>query len=172
MGTLGAYSKSLPSSGVSPTSLGRVLGKSQKLPDAEFWVSPRNLLCGVSFPGGATGGVGVDERIEGASGRPPGFLLLDVYQVEQAAQIRPLVEPHSGMAILDDSNQASDEVEAVRTVITHAVTSVDLHGDRLVHAAPRRDGRARSEGGCPGRVPRPNPAVTETLAPRVSDAVK
>src|SRR5215211_1819051 len=149
MGALGGYSKSLSRSGVTPTSLARVTGRPQKSPFGEFRVSPRNLLCGVSFPGGATGGVGVDERIEGASGRPPGFLLLDVDQVEQAAQIRPLVEPHGGMAIFDDSNQASDEVEAVRTVITHAVTSVDLHGDRLVHAAPRRDGPARSEGGTP-----------------------
>ena len=30
--------------------------------------------------------------------------------------------------------KASDEVEAVRTVIPLAVSSVDLHGDRFVHA--------------------------------------
>src|SRR5688572_17573428 len=63
----------LPRSGVSPTSLARVPGRSRKSPGGEFRVSPRNLLCGVSLPGGGTGGVGVDERVEGASRRPPWF---------------------------------------------------------------------------------------------------
>ena len=86
MGALGGFSKSLPRSGVIPTSLVRVLCRSKKSPVGEFRVSPRNLLCGVSLPGGGTGGVvGVDERVEGASRRPFWFILLDVYQVEQAA---------------------------------------------------------------------------------------
>src|SRR5215211_5919999 len=95
-----------------------VLGKPQRPLLGELRVSPRNLPCGVSLPGRGTGGVGVDERVEGAAGRQPGFILLDVYQVEQAAQIRPLVEPHCGVAIFDDSNQAPNEVDAVGTVIT------------------------------------------------------
>src|SRR5829696_5569811 len=130
----GGYSKSLQRSGVTPTSVARVPSTPQKLLGGEFRVSPRYLLCGVSLPGGGAGGVGVDERVEGASGRPPGFILLDVYQVEQAAQICPLVEPHLGVPSFDDLDQAPDEVDAVRTVITLAVTSVDLHGDWLVHA--------------------------------------
>src|SRR5215212_2915983 len=128
MGALGGYSKSLPPSGVIPTSLARVLCRPQKSPVGEFRVSPRNLLCGVSLPGGGTGRVGVDERIEGASGRPTGFVLLDVDQVEQAAPLRPLVEPHGSVASFDDPNQASDEVDAARTVGTLAVACVDLHG--------------------------------------------
>ena len=47
----------------------------------EFRVSPRNLPCGVSLPGGGTTGVGVDERVEDASGRPPNFNVLNVDQV-------------------------------------------------------------------------------------------
>src|SRR5215210_642345 len=82
---LGRYSMSLPPSGVPPTSLARVLCRTQKSPGGEFRVSPRYLLCGVSLPGGGTAGVGVDERVEGASGRLAGFVLLDVDQVEQAA---------------------------------------------------------------------------------------
>jgi hypothetical protein len=39
----------------------------------ELRVSPRNFRCGVSLPGCAPGEVGVDERVEGASGTPPGF---------------------------------------------------------------------------------------------------
>src|SRR5215204_3650607 len=117
MGTLGGYSKSLPPSGVIPTSLARVPGRPQKHLGGEFRVSPRDLLCGVSLPGGGTAGVGVDERVEGASGRPTWFVLLDVDQVEQAAPpVRPLVEPHGDVASFDDLNQASDEVEAVRKV--------------------------------------------------------
>src|SRR5215217_3015077 len=137
-------------------------GRTQKSPGGEFWVSPRNLLCGVSFPWGATTGVGVDERVEGASGRLTGFVLLHVDQVEQAASVRPLVEPHLSVASFDDLNQASDEVDGVRTVIPLAVSSVNRHGDRLVHAfSPRREGSAGTEGG----KPQPNPAVTETLTP-------
>jgi hypothetical protein len=105
--------------------------------------------------------VGVDERVEGALGRPIWFILLDVDQVEQAAPARPLVEPHRNVAIFDDPYQASDEVDGVRTVIPLAVTSVDLHGDRFVHAfflgtrvRPGRRGKSQ-----------PNPAVTETLTP-------
>src|SRR5215217_6822059 len=97
-GAPGGYSKSLPRSGVVPTSVARVPGKSQILLGGEFRVSPRYLLCGVSLPGGSTTGVGVDERVEGASGRLPWFVLLDVDQVEQAAQICPLVEPHRSVA--------------------------------------------------------------------------
>src|SRR5215210_6999193 len=148
----GGYSKSLPRSGVSPTSGARVPGTPQKLLGGEFRVSPRNLLCGVSLPRGGTAGVGVDERVEGASGRPPWFVLLDVDQVEQAAPISPLVEAHGGMASFDDLNQASDEVDGVRTVIPLAVTSVNLHGDWLVHAfllsakvRPGRRGEAPAE---------------------------
>src|SRR5215217_3720444 len=137
MGALGGYSKSLPRSGVIPTSLARVPGRPHKSPGGEFRVSPRNLLSGVSLPGGGTTGVGVDER------------------VEQVAQICPLVEPHGGVASFDDLNQASDEVEAVRTVITLAANSVDLHGGRLVHTfllgAKVRLGR---RGESPSRTPR------------------
>src|SRR5215212_9947401 len=130
-------------------------GRTHKSPGGEFRVSPRYLLCGVSLPGRATTGVGVDERVEGASGRLTWFVLLDVDQVEQAAPIRPLVEPHGGVASFDDLYQASYEVEAVRKVIPLAVSSVDLKGDWLVHAfSPRREGPAGTEGGSPGRTPR------------------
>src|SRR5215203_2800824 len=149
------YSMSLPRLGMSSTSstsLARVPGKPQKLLGGDFRVSPRYLPCGVSLPGGGTGGVGVDEWVKGASRRPPGFILLDVYQVEQAAQICPLVEPHGGVPSFDDLDQAPDEVDGVRTVITLAVTSVDLHGDWLVHAfllgarvRPGRRGEALAE---------------------------
>src|SRR5829696_1017123 len=134
MGALGGYSKSLPPSGVIPTSLARVLGRPHKSPGGEFRVSPRDLLWGVSLPRGSIGGVGVDERVEGASGRSTWFVLLDVDQVKQAAQICPLVESHGGMASFDDPNQASYEEDAVRTVIPLPVSSVDLQGDWLVHA--------------------------------------
>src|SRR5215211_8351907 len=144
----------LPRSGVTPTSLARVPGRTQKSPGGKFRVSPRDLLCSVSLPGRATARVGVDERVEGASGWPPWFILLDVDQVEQAAQICPLVEPHGGVASFEHPNQASDEVEAVRTVIPLAVSSVNLHGGWLVHAfSPRRDGPVGTEGG----KPRPDP---------------
>jgi hypothetical protein len=169
LGALGGYSKSLPRSGVPSTSLARVPGKPQKPLVGEFRVSSRYLPCGVSLPGGGTTGVGVDERVEGASGRPPNFNLLDVDQVEQAATICPLVERHLSVASFDDSNQVPDEVDGVRAVIPLAVSSVDLQGDWLVHAfSPRPEGPAGTEGG----QPRPNPAVTETLTPRASDAVK
>src|SRR5215211_3089436 len=145
----------LPCSGVIPTSLVRVPGKPQKHLVGEFRVSPRDLLWSVSLPGGGTTGVGVDERVEGASGRLPGFVLLDVDQVEQAAQICPLVEPHGGVASFDDLNQASDEVDGVRTVIPLAANSVDLHGGWLVHTfllgAKVRLGR---RGESPSRTPR------------------
>ena len=161
--TLYGYSESLPRLGVILTSLARVLGRLQKLPGGEFGVSPRNLLCSVSLPGGGTTGVGVDERVEGASGRPPRFIFLDVDQVEQAAPpVRPLVETHLSVASFDHPDQASDEVDSVRTVIPLAVSSVDLQGNWLVHAfAPRREGPARTEGG----KTRPNLAITETLTP-------
>src|ERR671911_2625204 len=129
----GGYSMSLLRSGVSPTSLARVPGKPQKLLGGEFRVSPRHLLCGVSLPGGGTTGVGVDERVEGASRKPTWFVLLDVDQVEQAAQVCPLVETHLSVASFEHPNQASDEVEALRTVIPLAVScSVNLHGGWLV----------------------------------------
>src|SRR4051794_17881966 len=162
MGALGGFSKSLPRSGVIPTSLAGVLCRPQKSPLAEFRVSPRNLLCGVSLPGRATARVGVDERVEGASRRPSWFVLLDVDQVEQAAQVCPLVEPHGGVASFDDPDQASDEVDGVRTVITLAANSVDLHGGWLVHTfllgVKVRLGRR-------GESPRRTRAVTKTLAP-------
>jgi len=106
--------------------------------------------------------VGVDERVEGASGRPPNFNLIDVDQVEQAAPICPLVERHLSVASFDDSNQAPDEVDAVRTLIPLAISSVDFHGDRLVHAFFLLGPRVRPER---RGKPRPNPAVTETLSP-------
>src|SRR5215217_4613137 len=145
----------VPRSGVIPTSLARVPGRTQKSPGGKFRVSPRNLLCGVSLPGRATTGVGVDERVEGASGSPSWFVLLNVDQVEQAAQLCPLVEPHSGVTSFDDLNQASDEVDGVRTVFPLGATSVDLHGGWLVHVfSPRREGPAGTEGGSPNRTPR------------------
>src|SRR5215208_3571636 len=154
MGVLNGYSKSLPPSGVIPTSLARVPGRTHKSPGGEFRVSPRHLLFGVSLPGGGTTGVGVDERVEGTSGMSTWFVLLDVDQVEQAAQVCPLVEPHRSVASFDDPNQASYEEDAVRTVIPLAVSSVDFHGGWLVHAfSPRREGPARTEVGCPGRTP-------------------
>src|ERR671914_412067 len=112
----GGYSKSLPRLGVTPTSLARVPGSPHKSAGDELRISPRDLPCGVSLPGGGTTGVGVDERVEGASGRPTWFVILDVNQVKQAAPARPLVEPHLGVASFDDSDQASDEVNGVRTV--------------------------------------------------------
>src|SRR5215211_5351381 len=115
-----------------PSSSARVPGKPQKLLGGEFWVSPRDFLCGVSLPGGGTGGVGVDERVEGASGGSPGFVLLDVDQVEQAAQICPLVETRLSVARFDDLNWASHEVEAGRKVIPLPVSPVDLHSDWLI----------------------------------------
>src|SRR5215216_1866290 len=121
----------VPRSGVASTSLAQVPGRTQKSPGGEFRVSPRNLLCSVSLPGSSTGGVGVDERVEGASRRSTWFVLLDVDQVEQAAQICPLVEPHGGVASFDHPDQASDEVDGVRTVTPLAVSSVDLQGARL-----------------------------------------
>src|SRR5215218_775528 len=150
MGALGGYSKSLSRSGVIPTPLARVTGRPQKSPVGEFRVSPRNFLCGVSLPEGGTTGVGVDERVESASGRQPNFNLLDVDQIEQAASICALVESHGGMASFDDSNLAPYEVDAVRTVIPLAVSSVDLHGDRLVHAfSPRPGVRPERRGEAP-----------------------
>src|ERR671911_2769970 len=132
---LGGYSKSLAPLGVILASLARVPGRPQKHLSGEFRVSLSNLLCGVSLPGGGTAGVGVDERVEGASGRPTGFILLDVDQVEQAVPpVRPLVETHLSVASFDDANQASDEVETVRTVSPLVVSSVNLHSDWLVHA--------------------------------------
>src|SRR5215211_8765122 len=155
LGALGGYSKSLPCSGAIPTSLARVPGKPQKHLVGEFRVSPRHLLFGVSLPGGGTTGVGVDERVESASGMPTGFVLLDVDQVEQASEVCPLVEPHGGMASFDDPNQASYEQDGVRMVIPLAASSVDFHGDWLVHAfSPQREGPAGTEVGCPGRTPR------------------
>src|SRR5918998_83372 len=167
-GALGGYAKSLPRSGVIPTLLAQVPARPQTLLGSEFRVSPRHLLSGVSLPGGGTGGVGVDERVEGASRSPTSFVLLDVDQVEQAAQICPLVEPHGSAASFDDLNQASDEVEAVRTVIPLAVSSVDLQGNWLVHAFSSWRGSGREGGGNPSRTR----AVTETLTPRSPETVK
>src|SRR5215216_4995392 len=152
---LGGYSKWLPPLGVIPSWLAQVPAGPKILLGGEFRVSPRYLLCGVSLPGGGTARVGVDERVEGASGSPSWFVLLDVDQVEQAASVRPLVEPHLSVASFDDLNQASDEVDGVRTVIPLAANSVDLHGGWLVHTfllgAKVRLGR---RGGRPSRTPR------------------
>src|SRR5215213_464425 len=138
-------------------------------PGGEFRVSPRDLLSGVSLPGSGTAGVSVDERVEGASRRPSWFVLLDMDQVEQAAQVCPLVEPHLSVASFDDPDQASDEVDGVRTVIPLAANSVDLHGGWLVHVfSPRREGPAGTEGG----KPQPNPAVNKNLAPWWPETVK
>jgi hypothetical protein len=153
--TLYGYSESLPRSGVILTSLVRVPGRPHKSPGGELRVSPRDLLCGVSLPGGGATGVGVDERVEGASGRSTWFVLLDVDQVDQATPIRPLVKPHGGMASFDDPDQAPDEEDGVRTVIPLPVSSVYLQGDWLVHAfSPQREDPAGTEVGCPGRTPR------------------
>ena len=76
----------------------------------------------------------VDERVEGAPGKPPGFILLDVDQVDCVAPVHPLVEPHGGVALFDELDYAPGEVDALQTVSTVAVTSVDFHGDRLVNA--------------------------------------
>src|ERR687890_1071362 len=145
----------VPRSGVAPTSLAQVPRRPQKSPGGKFRVSPRYLLCGVTLPRGGTTGVGVDERVEGTSRRSTWFVLLDVDQVEQAAPIRPLVETHLSVASFDDLNQASDEVEAIRTVFPLAANSVDLHGGWLIHVfSPRREGPAGTEGGSPSRTPR------------------
>src|SRR5829696_6337250 len=121
----------------------------------EFRVCPRDLLCSVSLPGSATTRVGVDERVEGASGRHTCFVLLDVHQVEQATQISPLVKPHSSVASFDAPDQASDEVEAVRTVSPLAVSSVDFHAAWLVHAFFSSSSRGSGREG--GGKPQPNP---------------
>src|SRR5918994_50626 len=148
VGALGDYSTLLLRWVVGPTSLARVPGRPQKFLGAEFRVSPGYLLRGVSLPWSGIGAVGVDERVEGAPGRPTRFVLLDVHQVEQAAQVCPLIETHRSVAGFDHPNQASDEVEAKRTVSPLAVGSVYLHADRLVHAfSPRRKGPAGTEGG-------------------------
>src|ERR671910_3407212 len=148
VGALGDYTTLLLRWVVGPTSSARVPGRPQKLLGAEFRVSPGYLLCGVSLPWGGIGGVGGDERGEGAPGRPTRFVLLDVDQVEQAAQICPPVERHGSLPGFDDLDQAPDEVDGVRTVSPLAVGSVYLHADRLVHAfSPRRKGPAGTEGG-------------------------
>src|SRR5215216_6171073 len=99
LGALGGNSTSLLRWGVIPTSLARVPGRPQKHLGGEFWVSSRDLLCSVDLPGSGTTGVGVDERIEGASGRPTWSILLDVDQLEQATPpVRPLVETHLSVA--------------------------------------------------------------------------
>src|SRR5215207_3072055 len=163
MGALGGYLKSLLCSGVIPTSLSRVPGRPQTLLGSEFWVSPRNLLCGVALCGGGATGVGVDERVEGASGRPLGFILLDVDQVAQATPpVRPLVEPHFSVASFEDPNQASDEVDGVRTVVPLAVSSVDLHGDLFVHVFLLG---ARVRPGGRGEIPTRSFPVARPLTP-------
>jgi hypothetical protein len=163
MGALGGYSKSLPPSGVTPTSLARVRGRLQKHLGGEFRICSRHLLCGVSLPRGGTTGVGVDELVEGASRSPTGFVLLDVDQIDQAAPpVRPLVETHLSVASFDDPDQASDEVEAVRTVIALAVSSVYLHGGWLVQAFLLG---ARVRPGRRGESPSRTLAVTDTLTP-------
>jgi hypothetical protein len=108
--------------------------------------------------------VSVNERVEGASRRLPRFVLLDVDQVDQAAlPVRPLIEPHGGVASFDDVNQASYEVEAVRTEIPLPVSSVDLQGDWLVHAFFSSAQGSGWDGG--GESPGRTLAVTETLTP-------
>jgi hypothetical protein len=46
--------------------------------------------------------VSVDERVEGAPGKPPGFILLDVDQVDYVAPVHLLVEPHGSVALFDE----------------------------------------------------------------------
>src|SRR5918997_1470109 len=91
--------KSLSCSGVTPTTS---LANSGYV--GELGVRPRNFLCGVSLLRCGPGQVGVDERVEGMSGKPPtGLLLLaDVNQVDQAAPVYPLVEPHGGGSLFDE----------------------------------------------------------------------
>ena len=50
-------------------------GRPDKRHVVEFRVSPRHLLGGVSLSGCGPSRVGVDERVEGASGRPPRLIL-------------------------------------------------------------------------------------------------
>src|SRR4028118_703111 len=143
-------------------------GTPAKAPVGEFGVGPGDLLGGVSLRGRGLGRVGVDERVEGASERPPGPILLDVDQVGQTTLVSPLVEPHRGAAIFAGFVQATDEVDGVQTVSPVAASSIDYHGDRLVHpcSSARRSGRNG------GGVPRPNPAVTQNLTSQPSAVVK
>src|SRR5918994_738876 len=170
VGALGDYSTLLLRWVVGPTSSARVPGRPQKLLGAEFRVSPGYLLGGVSLPWSGIGGVGVDERVEGAPRRPTRFVLLDVHQVEQAARVCPLVETHRSVAGFDHPNRASHEVDGVRTVSPLAVSSVYLHADRLVHAFfSSAQGFGRDGGGGrPGRIL----AVSESLTPRSPRTVK
>jgi|SRR5215211_1155514 len=92
------YWKSLSYSGVRPTWSG--LANSRYV--GELRVRLRNFLCGVSLRGRGPGQVGVDERVKGASGKPPRLLLGYVDQVDQAAPVHPLVEPHGGVSIFDE----------------------------------------------------------------------
>jgi hypothetical protein len=63
--------------------------------------------------------VGVDERVEGAPGKPPWLILLDVDQVDYVVPIVcPLVEPHGGVALFGVLDEASGEVDGVRMVST------------------------------------------------------
>ena len=140
----------------------RTSGTPEVLSVGEFRVSTRNILCGVSLRGVGPGRMGVDERVEGASEVLPGFILLDVDQVDQVAPVHPFVEPHGGATLSDDPDFAPGEGDGVRTVSTMAVNAVNLHGDPLEHPSSfsRRSGR---DGGA---MPRPDVALTETLTPR------
>ena len=161
----------VPPSGVIPTSLAQVPARSQKSAGCQFRLSPRYLLCGVAFPGGATTGVGVDERVEGASGRLTSCsVLLEVDQVEQAAPpVCPLVEPHLSVASFDDLNEASEEVEALRTVFP---PRRKLCRSARWLARTRIFSSARRSGWDGGGKPQPNPAVTKTLSPWWPETVK
>src|ERR671916_2580608 len=89
--------KSLSCSGVTPTTS---LANSGYV--GELRVRPRNLLCGVSLLRCGLGGVGVDEGVEGMSGKPPTRLLLHVNQEDHVAPLHPLVEPHGGGSLRDE----------------------------------------------------------------------
>ena len=106
--------------------------------------------------------MGVDERVEGASENLPGFILLDVDQVDQVVLVHPFVEPHGSATLSDDPDFAPGEGDGVRTVSTIAVTSVNPYGDRLEHPSSFSQNSGRDGGG----MPRPNAAITETLTPR------
>src|ERR687886_2086799 len=124
------------------------------LPIREFRVSTSDFLRGVSLRGRGFRGVGIDERVEGASGKLPRFSLLDVNQVDQVAPVHPLVELHSGVALFDDPDQAPGEGDAVRAVSTAIVISVDQYRDRLIHPFSLERRPSRDWTGGPGRTPR------------------
>jgi hypothetical protein len=102
--------KSLSCSGVTPTTSLANSGYVGKLR-----VRPRNFLCSVSLLRCGPGQVGVDERVEDMSGKPPTRLLLlaDVNQVDHVAPVHPLVEPHGGGSLFDELHKASGKLDVL-----------------------------------------------------------